>query len=127
MNILENAADRLENHWCRESLRDGDKFCAVGILADEMGFDWSNTEELELGTEGAPYEMVNNSVEGKALADEIMLTDWYIGMSDSGRSFFNGYYEKGEYSVMIYCYNDEQVTKEPVMEVMKHAAKRLNT
>lgn len=124
MNVLEESVKTLENGWCKSTLKDGDKFCAVGAIAHNLGVNvgliMSSWEDEDA------YGMVKESSAGKALAQEIVESDWLASRHETMREAFEWDYKHGNYDEIIYGFNDSQSTVEPVLEMMKHAAKRLD-
>lgn len=134
MNKLEEAAELLERGWCRGSLYEvegGDRFCAVGALAVTLdGMDAIEADKTA-------YSLVKDSPEGKALAEEIMsriVPEDLTFANDADitpQEIYDSYkydFDLGLYDDVIYNYNDDIASgKEDVIEMMKHAAKRLDS
>lgn len=128
MNVLEQAAELLENGWCQGSLHehmnDGDVFCAVGALATVITGQVQRTDMA--------YEIIENHASGMALFLEIMderirtasseYTQDLIEYRDAARV------DRARFDISdeIINFNDAADNKEEVIEVMKHAAKRLD-
>jgi hypothetical protein len=111
MNVLEQAAEVLENGWCRRNLVDdsGDKFCALGaIAAVKLGLTRDMLEENP-GLENEMYDKLEEMEEVKVLAETIL--------DDEVRGNATG---------VVFNFNDDQHSVEPVIEMMKLAAKRLD-
>lgn len=138
MNHIEEAAALLENGWCRGDLlkqdeRDADAHCAVGALTSAMGIiQWfDNVDEAGPGELGyfiddeATYAQFNATPEGKALADEIMESQWFAEQTEEMQKWLTNDYQTGAYSPVVFTFNDGQEDKESVIEMFKHAAKRL--
>lgn len=121
MNNLEEAAKLLENGWCVGFIKDRDKFCAVGALAVAIGIDLTDIETKR------PYELVDDSPEGKALAEEILESDYFKNLGSALQDYTLIAFEKGDYSVITYHFNDRQESVEPVLEMFKYAAKRIDS
>lgn len=133
MNNIEKAVELLENGWCvgeLESEEDSDKHCAVGAVAAASGFLVVNVENgIRYIDDDSTYGNFNASVEGKALAEEILddtkpwfdmvgRKAWADGMTAS--------YKDGAYDSVVFTFNDSQASPENVIEMFKHAAKRLD-
>lgn len=139
MNNLEEAAFLTEHSWCAGSLKktaanDDDKFCAVGALAQAIDQNlinnWYDLDVMQrthvVNTQVNPYVAIRESVEGKALAEEIMESDWLKAQVAEVRYSIEDFYKEGVYESVIIMFNDEQETNEPVVEMMKRASKRLS-
>ena len=115
MNNLERAAELLESGWCQALLIDGQKVCLVGAVALSIGMTQQEVETEE----GPVYDAVGASPEGKALRDEII---------ESGVMDTDHYHpETWPVDTVLYSYNDKWIrTQDEVVEMVKHAAKRLN-
>lgn len=127
MSNLERAAELLEQGWCVGDLLEpeeaaADKFCAVGALAYALGLD----KHTLLWEEHEAYDLVRASDEGKALADEIMESEWFANQSESFKENCEAEYGYGGYDEIIFSYNDRQDAVAPVLETFKFAAKRLD-
>lgn len=144
MNAIEQAVELLENAWCTGALyeqktEDGmviDKHCAVGALAVATGsVEWVTQDN---GTvtwdDDAVYSNVEKTPEIKALAEEIFDTDWFANLNEDFQVSMQSSFKKGElgskegyFSSIVYTFNDAQQTNEPVIEMFKMAAKRLDS
>lgn len=128
MNNLEEAAALLENGWCVGDLvRDKDTYCAVGAVAAVTGimatYDFDN--EID---EGTTYENFDKIPEARALAQEIIESEWFEKMKVTNYRFADGLlisFENGSYSEVAFAFNDMQNNKEDVIEMFKYAAKRM--
>ena len=124
MNVLEQAVSTLENGWCKASLSYGDKFCAVGAIAHNLGVDVNNIHDP--AEDDDAYSVVKNSEAGKALAAEIISSEWLANQDQDIIESYEWYYDEGDYDGVIYYFNDQQDDPGPVIEMMKYAAKRLD-
>ena len=124
MNVLEQAVSTLENGWCKASLNDGDKFCAVGAIAHNLGVDVNNI--MNNIDDDDAYNVVKNSEAGYALATEIVNSEWMERQDIDTCDTYEWDYSQGNYDEIIYYFNDQQDDPGPVIEMMKYAAKRLD-
>ena len=134
MNILEEAAATLETgHWCTGSIKDGDKFCAVGAIGFHMGLYTMETTRNEVNDGPDVYSAVRAHPAGKALADEVIKSDWYHDAKAEwneeldGEFWIDSYYIAEQWDDVIVEFNDAQESAEPVIELFKHAAKQLDS
>lgn len=117
MNNLEEAAALIENGWCIGQLRNGDgKYCSVGAVLAVHGISeqelFHEVLDTEINGTQDPYKVANGLPEIRALADEIKS---------------RGSYTQSDYADVdvVYFWNDQQDDENAVLEVFKHAAKRL--
>lgn len=132
MNKIEEAVKLLENNWCVGELKedDADKYCAVGALAavtNNMVFIKTDADKYIID-EDEVYEKMNKTEELRAVAQEIVESDieMYWGNHKKDRMDIQGWYDDGDYAAVVYSFNDKQDSAEPVIEMFKHAAKRLD-
>lgn len=124
MNVLEQAAELIESGWCKANLIDNGKVCSLGaIIATIQGYTSSDIGNLTTkqywDIENLAYENETNDIPAvKALAAEIKKQHPRFDIQPED-------YDMPDYEV-IYSYNDEQKSGEPVLEMFKHAAKRLD-
>jgi hypothetical protein len=131
-NVLSDSADTLaSNHWCTGSIKDGDKFCAVGAIGYHLGLYGMETDLRDVKNLNV-YEEVRKSDAGKALAEEIMSSDYATGISKSSSDdgyddYLADYFKTGHYDDVIVEFNDAQTSVEPVIEMFRKAAARLDS
>lgn len=140
MNNLEEAAYLLENGWCTGDIvkhdeeSGGDKHCAVGALTaildciqyESDAYLYPKNERWEYVDDYSTYAEFNKSPEAKALAEEVMDTDWFHNSRNELKELYGRWFETGDYAAVVYSFNDDQESKEPVIEMFKYAAKRLD-
>lgn len=129
MNELEKAIDLVEQNWCAGSLIEDGKVCAAGaIYAAHKGYSAGHLKRLTfdetIDFENKAARYTNDSEAGKALAAEIIEQGLHKAGGDNTEPYF-----------VIWGFNDfdddsasgEDKRQDPteVIEVMKHAAKRL--
>lgn len=133
-NILEDAADLLDSgHWCAGYIKDGDTFCAIGAVGYEMGLYDLKTEDGAIDAIDV-YREFREHPAGKALADEVLASDWYKNIKEEGHAydadrddFVKVYYDDGEYDSVVIEFNDNQNNVKPVVELFRKAAARLDS
>lgn len=113
MNNLEESVKILENGWCVGTFNDGDKYCAVGALRHVI---FRNGMELE-----------RRGPEILALVTEIMESEWLKTAPERIKKDIEFFFESGWLEDVIFEFNDAQETSAPVIELFKHAAKRLDS
>lgn len=128
MNTLEEAAKVLENNWCTGYLFNEDKFCSIGaIVAVEENLVTAilDTEALEerFAMEGEIYQKARESKAVKALAEEIIDQTSNHDIRDEYMNMFGN----GKFDDVVIDFNDTQDDVEPVLEMFRHAAKRLDS
>ena len=115
MNVLEQAAELIENGWCTQELMDGDgKYCSVGAVLAASGVK-IDANEASGYAEGRYvynlYDYARSIPAIKALAEEIGERGNFMSSNPVST---------------IYYWNDDQNDVNEVLEVFKHAAKRLD-
>jgi hypothetical protein len=135
VNRIEEAASLLENGWCTGDLQDPaepDKHCAVGAVASVCGIlsflplgYGDNEDNIICVDEDATYAGFNELPEAKALATEVMESEWYADRSEGYRTMLAHAYEAGDYDEVVFRFNDDQKDASTVIEMFKYAAKRM--
>lgn len=133
MNRIEDAVALLENGWCVGDLvdpYDKDKHCAVGAMAAAAGHlnVTLNERNQWVVDEDETYRAFNSIPEGKALAQEVLASYWMVNHTNihpSSAKYMLGSFEAELYDEVVFHFNDMQDDKEDVIEMFKHAAKRM--
>jgi hypothetical protein len=131
VNRIEEAASLLENGWCIGNLRDpddSDKHCAVGAMAVVTGH-LVLIKDDETGKmivdDHATYNNFNRLPEAKALAEEVMDSEWLINEPEPAQRMLGRYFNEGYYDEVVFSFNDSQSSADEVIEMFKYAAKRM--
>lgn len=116
MNTLNTAADLLRKGWCRDDYQEDDKFCALGAIAVASGVPL-------LEDEGNYYfddYNFSESPEVRALARVIV--EQYPERFEDFTEDTIEIIKTEESAEVVYLFNDDQNTVEPVIAVMEKAA-----
>lgn len=119
MNIIEDGIARLENGWCKSQLQDGDKFCAIGAV---MRSQYAANVNMEVDKDISPYEDFKSHPAAKAMAKAVLEDEDYF-QSGEWKECVQSMYDDGVYDEIVYTFNDDQETVEPVLEMFRRANK----
>lgn len=127
MNALNESADRLRNGWCRGDLKDGDRYCAVGAMGASLIGDFTsdrrtarvndNMDEY-IAWENRCYEAADTSHEGEVLARTILAQHPELRDKEA----FKFAEQSGNWSEVVFMFNDMQDTVDPVIAMFEKAA-----
>jgi long-subunit fatty acid transport protein len=129
MNAIEEGIERLQAGWCTGAMQHLDKFCAVGAVARSLV-----DNDLDLDNTANGYDAFRASDEGKAIAAEVLAVRLAEPVDtehpDAGdydfKEMWQGMYDDGEYDQLVYDWNDEQTSVEPVLALFERAKERLS-
>lgn len=134
MNNIAAAAEKLKAGWCKgeliEASSGGDKFCAVGALGSELlgsslyrptyaietAADRKDMNEY-LAWENSCYDAVHASAEARVIAQTIIETEPDRSVREDYIRLFDR-----RCSEIIYMFNDNQLSAEPVIQIFEKAA-----